>query len=416
MAKMKTAPKTIAILGAGGRGMGFSELIKNQEYAGQVVAVAEPRDAYRAVVADRWNLPAARQFKTWQEFVAQPKMCDAVVISTMDRDHAGPAVACLDMGCDLLLEKPMAPTLKECRVIEAAQRRSGRIVAVCHSMRYQKGFRKVKDLVAQGAIGRVIALDQLEPVAFWHQAHSFVRGNWGNEGRSSFMLLAKSCHDIDYISYVIDKPCLRVSSFGDLTYFRKENAPKGSPERCTDGCPVETSCPYSALKQYVNTNRAAWPADTVSLDHSFESHMNAIKTGPYGRCVYRCDNDVVDHQVVAMEFDGDVTATFTMTAFTQHGGRKLRVHGTDGELHFDEGTIALQTFADRNTTTFKIGPEWGGHGGGDERVVREWLQALHTRDDSGVVANAQESLKTHTIAFAAEKSRREKRLITIAEM
>jgi predicted dehydrogenase len=355
-------------------------------------------------------------FKTWQEFCEKPRMCDAVVISTLDQQHVGPAVACLDKGYDLLLEKPMATTLADCRAIEQAQRRSGKIVSVCHSLRYHKGFRKVKDLVAAGAIGRLITVDQIEQVNYWHQAHSFVRGNFGNEGRTTFMLMAKSCHDIDFLCYLIGEPCLRVSSFGDLTYFKRESAPPNSTERCTDPCPVESTCPYSAIKLYVDADRVHWPAAMCSHDHSREAHFKAIQTGPYGRCVYKCDNDVVDHQVVNLQFARDITATFTMTAFTLDGGRQLRAHGTTGEIHFNETTITLKTFADRNVQTIQIGSEQGSHGGGDARVIEDWLLALHSRDDAGIVANAQESLASHTVVFAAEKSRREKRMVEISEM
>ena len=414
--KKSTAPKTIAIIGAGGRGQMYATLIDQYRHLGQVVAVAEPRDKYRQAVATAANLTLAMQFKTWQEFVAQPKLCDAVVIATMDSDHKEPAVACLEKGYHLLLEKPLAPTLAECRAIEAAQRKSGGIVAVCHSLRYQKGFGKLHELVAGGIVGEVVSIDQLESVAHWHQAHSFVRGNWGNEGRSTFMLLAKSCHDIDFIAYLVGKPCLSVSSFGALSFFRKDHAPKGAPARCTDGCPAEFECPYSAYKTYVNTeNRGEWPANVVSFDHSPEAHLEAIRKGPYGRCVFRCDNDVVDHQVVAMSFENDITATFTMTAFAE-GGRQIRVHGTKGEIKFTEGSIMVRTFADNNTTTIAMGQEAGGHGGGDNRVVRLWLMALQDGDDSRIVTNAQESLRTHTIVFAAEKSRLEKRTIDIADM
>jgi predicted dehydrogenase len=416
MADRDQTPKAIAILGAGARGAGFAWLIRDHAHLGRVIAVAEPRPEYRDALAKDCGIPPELQFEDWRGFCARPKMADGVVIATMDRDHAGPTIACLDKGYDVFLEKPMAPTLEECRAIEAAQRRSGRIVAVCHSLRYQKGFRKLRDLVAEGAIGRMITVDQIEQVAWWHQAHSFVRGNWGNEGRAGPMLLTKSCHDLDYIAYLVNRPCRRVSSFGALTYFRPEFAPEGSTSRCTDGCAAEPTCPYSAIRWYVHGNRNEWPAAVVGLDHSHEAHMNAIRTGPYGRCVYRTDNNVVDHQVVALEFADDVTATFTMTAFTQQGGRKIRVHGTDGELLFEESRIVHLTFADNNTSTIEIGPEPGGHGGGDTRVIREWLLALHTRDDSRIVANAQESLKTHTIVFAAERSRREKRTVEIAEM
>jgi predicted dehydrogenase len=409
-------PKTIAIIGAGGRGTGFGHLIRQYAYLGKVTAVAEPREAYRNALAVAHDIPRHQVFTDWREFVGQPAMADAVVIATMDQDHVGPAVACMELGYDVLLEKPMATSLADCRAIEAAQRRTGRMVAVCHSLRYQKGFRKVKELIAGGAIGELVTLDQLEQVAYWHQAHSFVRGNWGKEAPATFMLMAKSCHDIDYISYLVDRPCLKVSSFGGLNYFRLDKAPAGSTARCTDGCPLEPSCAYSAIKAYVLANRDVWPAAVVSSDHSSEAHLAAIRTGPYGRCVWKCGNDVVDHQTVNMQFEGDVTATFTMTAFTQAAGRLVRAHGTLGDLHFDEHVITVRTYADNNVSRLELGEESGGHGGGDARVVLDWLLALHSRDDRHLVANAQESLKTHSIVFAAEKSRCEGGTVEVAKL
>jgi predicted dehydrogenase len=227
------------------------------------------------------------------------------------------------------------------------------------------------------------------------------------------MLLAKSCHDIDYIAFLAERPCRRVSSFGALTYFKKENAPKGSTERCTDNCAVESTCPYSAIKRYVNANLETWPANVVSPVHTKEAHMEAIRTGPYGRCVFRVDNDVVDHQVVLLEFEGDLTATFTMTAFTHGGGRRVRIHGTEGEIHFDEETIAVKTFADDRVENISMSAESGSHGGGDERIVHRWLQAIQENNPSLILTSAQESLRTHSIVFAAEQSRREKRMVEL---
>jgi predicted dehydrogenase len=408
---------TVAILGAGNRGVNFGQIIHDLDPLASVVAVAEPRPEYRESFARQHNLPPDRVFEGWQQFAAQPKLCDAVVISTLDRDHVGPAVACLEKGYHLLLEKPMAASLADCRAIEAAQRKAGTIVAVCHSLRHQKGFSTVHEILRSGRLGRLVTLDQLEQVGYGHQAHSFVRGNWGNEGRAIFMLMAKSCHDIDYIAHLAGTPCLRVSSFGALTYFRSENAPRGSTARCTDGCAVEATCPYSALRTYVQApNLATWPADVCCPVHTREAHLEAIRTGPYGRCVYHCDNDVVDHQVVLMEFEGSVTATFTMTAFTQGGGRRLRLHGTEGELFYDEETITVKTFADNNVDTIRLGAEPGGHGGGDTRVVRNWIEAMRRNDPTLIMTGAQESLRTHTIVFAAEKARREQRTVTLTEM
>jgi predicted dehydrogenase len=407
----------VAVVGAGGRGTGFGKTLANLPHLARVVAVAEPRDAYRERFAAAHKLPAAAVFRTWQDFVAQLPPCDAVVIATMDRDHTGPAVALLQQNKHLLLEKPMATTLADCRAIEAAQCSSGAMVAVCHSLRYHKGFAAFREIVASGRIGEIVSIDQIEQVAFWHQAHSFVRGNWGQEARSSFMLLAKSCHDIDYMAHLVNRPCRRVSSFGALNHFSADHAPAGAPARCTDGCPVEESCPYSAIRQYVQGSRLdQWPAEVVSPVHTREAHLEAIRTGPYGRCVYRCDNDVVDHQVVAMEFEGDITATFTMTAFTQHGGRRIRVHGTEGEAAFDESRVVVRSFRTNNVETIEIGPESGGHGGGDERVVREWLSAIHTGNPALIRTSAQESLRTHTMVFAAERARREGRVVDLATM
>jgi predicted dehydrogenase len=408
-------PKTIAILGAGTRGAIFGEILNAMPHLATVVAVAEPREAYRTAFAERHGLGPERVFQSWQEFAAGPKLCDAVVIATMDRDHMGPALACLEKGYDLLLEKPMAATLAECVAIEQAQRRSGAVMGICHSLRYHKGFHQVKKLIDAGRIGRIVTIDQLEQVGFAHFAHSFIRGNWGNAGRSTPMLLAKSCHDLDYISYLVGAECTRVSSFGSLTHFRPELGPAEAPARCTDGCPLEASCTYSALKQYVQADLHTWPAAVISPVHTREAHLEAIQTGPYGRCVYRADNDVVDHQVVLMEFENDVTATFTMTGFTQGMGRRLRVHGTEGELAFDEATITIKTFADGNVETITLAKEGGhnDHGGGDTRVFRNWLEALHRREPGLILATAQASLRSHAMVFAAEEARHTRQVVEL---
>ncbi|MCC7519427.1 MAG: Gfo/Idh/MocA family oxidoreductase [Verrucomicrobiae bacterium] len=416
ISRASSKPLAVAVFGAGGRGVHFGELLAKIPTQTRVAAVAEPRAAYREAFAKKHGLGEGAVFKDWREFLARPKSCDAVIVATMDREHVEPSVAALDQGYDLLLEKPMAVTIEDCRAIEAAQRRSKRAVAVCHSLRYHKAFATLKNLLDEGRIGKLVSLDQLEAVAFLHQAHSFVRGNWGREAESTFMLMAKSCHDVDYICHLVGAPCLRVSSFGSLSYFRPEHAPKGSTERCTDGCAVEETCPYSAIRHYVNGNREIWPATAVSPDHSHAAHLEAIRKGPYGRCVWRAGNDVVDHQVVAMEFKGGITATFTMTAFTQTGGRKIRLHGTEGEMEFFENRIVVRPFASGNTEEILVKEEEGGHGGGDDRVVRAWLRAIREKKAGLILTNAQESLRSHTVVFAAEKSRREGRTVELSEL
>ena len=418
-ATQSSTPSTIAVLGAGGRGSSIGTAINGLPHLARVVAVADPDAGKVAQLGDACGVAAGGRFASWQDFLASGMQVDGVVIATMDQDHVEPAIACLQRGWHVILEKPMAPNLEDCQRIEAAQRASGRCMTVCHSLRYQKAFRTVRDLVADGAVGRLMTIDLIEQVSWWHQAHSFVRGNWGNSGRSAPMILAKSCHDLDYLAFLTGAPALRLMSYGHLSYFTLANTPAGAPKRCSDGCPHESTCAYSALKAYVYGERNHWPASVCSpTDHSLEAHLAAVRNGPYGRCVWQCDNDVVDHQVIALEFPGEITATFTMTAFTQEGGRRLRVHGTHGVLEFNDHAqeITITTFATGNVQRISVARESGGHGGGDTRMVRDWLEALRSGDSAGLVSTAQESLRTHAMAFAAERSRRERRPVELAEL
>jgi predicted dehydrogenase len=406
-------PIAVGVIGAGARGQLFASLIAEHAPQAKVVAVAEPREGARRAFAARYGIDDAKAFADWRLLATEPRFCDAVVISTMDQDHAGPAIACLDKGYAMLLEKPMATTLEECRAIAAAQRRAGTIAAVCHSLRYHAGFARLKELVDQGRIGKVLTIDQLEQVGYWHYAHSYVRGNWGNRSRSTFMLLAKSCHDLDFISYLVGRPCTDVSSFGTLSHFRAEHAPAGSTERCTDGCSIESTCPYSALRLYVAGPLDSWLRDPQSgetMPPDAAARTALLRASPYGRCVWHADNDVVDHQVVAMSFDGGITATFTMAGVTDALARRIRVHGTEGELEFEEDPylgdhIVLRRFGDVDRQDFRVAPEIGAHGGADRRVVKQWLDALRTGDATNIITPIEESLRTHTIVFAAEAAR-----------
>lgn len=409
---MTVAPTTIAVLGCGNRAAFLlNNVVSRFSHLARVVAVAEPRAEAREHVAGQWDVGPGQRFESWQDFVAQPRMCDAVLIATMDRDHAPAAVACLALGYDVLLEKPMGITADECRAVVEAQQQSGSILGVCHSLRYHKAFTRLKELVDAGAVGRLITIDHIEQVEVFHFAHSYVRGNWSREDTSSFMLLTKSCHDLDYIAYLVGAPCLSVSSFGSLTYFRPEHAPPGSTERCTDPCPVEPECAFSAVKQYGSGLGAL--SSVAGLAATTSSWSSPLDVSPYGRCVWKCDNDVVDHQVVSMEFAEEVTATFTMTAFTQQGGRRLRVHGTLGEIEFTEKAITVRTFAGGDVQRIELHPETGGHGGGDTRLFRDWLMALRDRTPERVVSGAGDSLAGHLIAFAAEESRRTGKTVTV---
>jgi predicted dehydrogenase len=357
------------------------------------------------------------RFASSDDLLAKPKLADAVIVTLMDAQHVGAAVPALDKGYHMMLEKPMAISLDDCIAINDARERNASVVSVCHSLRYQVTYRRVKALIDANAIGKVISIDQLEGVEPVHQAHSFVRGNWGNESRSTFMLLAKSCHDIDILMHLVGKSCTRVSSFGRLSHFTRSQRPEGATARCSDGCPHEEDCPYSALKVY---GRGESWGGYIGLDRLTQAQRDEfVKTSPYGRCVYDTDNDAVDHQVVSFEFEDGATGTFTMTAFAP-AGRKLRVHGTHGYIQadVDNRKIELHRFwgPSAGCESIELAAQEGGHGGGDSNVMSSLVQAIRDNDPSQVLTGTDESLKTHAVAFAAEISRRERRTVELAEL
>ncbi len=410
----------IIVAGAGCRGTIYA--LQAIEQAGvKVVGVAEPRDEYRQNIIDKCNVPPENVFHCWSEMAAREKFADAVIIATQDCMHKEPAIAFANKGYHILLEKPMAPNAEDCKAIVNAARKNNIILAVCHVLRYTRYTQMLKEVVDSGEIGDIVSIEHTEPVGFWHQAHSFVRGNWRNSKESSPMLLQKSCHDLDWIRYIMNCKCHKVSSFGSLYHFRKEHKPAGAADYCFD-CPVEveSNCPYSArfyyLNEYNNGSRH-WPLDVVALHPTRESLCAALKKGQYGRCVFSCDNDVVDHQVVNMEFDGGRTASFTMTAFTHHGGRQTTIYGTRGQLIGDSSKIEIRNFLTRGTRTIDTnatdGNITGGHGGGDSGVVDSFLAAVRDGDPSKIITGPDVSLESHLMVFAAEEARAKDEVIRI---
>lgn len=406
---------TYAILGYGGRGQAFADVIQeNPQIGTRIVAVAEPDPERRRAAAEKNGLPPAMVFATAEELLSQPKLADAVINTTMDRLHHATAIGAMRRGYHMLLEKPMAVTLEDCAEIERVQRETGAVVSVCHSLRYNSFFAEVKKALDSGAIGQVVSFDQLEGVGDIHYTTSFVRGNWSNESRSTFMLMAKSCHDIDLFSHLIGKKCRSVSSFGELTYFTARNKPDGAPKFCLDGCPAEHSCPYHAGKVFIE--EPFWRIVFQKRDDA--SVMAQLRDGRFGRCVFQCDNDVVDHQVVNLVYEGGITGTFTMTAF-HPGDRILRVHGTGGYLEgrLSERVIHLTDFATGNRNALKIPvPRSKSHDGGDLLVLQSLTSAIRSNDPGAVLTTLQETLQSHKIVFAAERSRLEQRTMHMSDL
>ncbi len=404
---------TLAVVGAGLRGTVYAEAAVTSG-RGRVVAVAEPDPVRRARFSERFDVPLGRCFEDWTELAAAGRVADAAVIATLDHLHTEPAITLAGLGYHLLLEKPMAPSEAECLQIAHAVDAAGVIFTVAHVLRYTPYTRRLKELLDSGRCGQVTGVQHLEPVGWWHFAHSFVRGNWRREAESGPLLLTKSCHDIDWLMHVMGSTPLRVSSFGSLLHFRPDQAPPGAGTRCTD-CGVESACPYSAKRLYLNSldgRRRFWPLSAVTDADTPDGVLDALRTGPYGRCVYGADNDVVDQQVVIMDHPGGVTASFTMSAFTELEHRKTRIFGTHGYL---SGNGRVLRYVDFRTGQQEIidtqsgndASAAGGHGGGDAGLIEAFLAAVASGDQSLLGTDTRQCLASNRTVWAAERSRRD---------
>ena len=407
-------PITAVVLGAGSRGSTYAGYAKEHPEELKIVAIAEPRKDRLDALAEEVGVPQEYRFRHWEELLAQPKLADCAFICTLDDDHTAPALKAMELGYHLLLEKPMSNQEEECRLIAETAKKTGRRLTVCHVLRYTPFYMTLKALIDRGEVGQVTTINQIENVGYWHQAHSFVRGNWRNTKETSPMLLQKSCHDMDIILWLMGSNCTRVQSFGSLGYFTPKNAPEGAAKRCLDGCPHVETCSYSAPKLYLDMERTGWPVDVITTDMSEEGRRKALEEGPYGRCVYYCDNDVVDRQVVNMEFENGSVATFTMTGLSADFFRELKIFGTQGQIRANMGTkeIVLHRFGeDPKMIPVDMGLEASGHGGGDYGIMADFLRILREGGESR--SSAEASLQSHLICFAAERSRKENIVVTL---
>jgi len=407
----------IAIAGVGSRGKNAYGLeLLNMKDRAKVVAVADIDLERLSLAGDAHDVPMDMRFPSAEAMLAMPKLADAMLICTQDRQHVPHAVAALKKGYDVMLEKPISPRLEDLQEITKVARENGRRVVVCHVLRYTPFFQTIKKAIDSGVLGDVVSIQALENVRYWHQAHSFVRGNWRREEDTSPMILAKCCHDLDYLVWLCGRKCERVSSYGSLMYFKESNAPEGAALRCTQGCKAKESCPYDAEKIYL-TNKdtgilcgnVEWPIDVLAENPTEEKIRHAIETGPYGRCVFHCDNDVVDHQIVNMQMEGGASLSLTMSAFTSIGGRTIKVMGTLGDLWGDmhENKIRIGVFG-KEPQIIDLGKEkkdFAGHGGGDRLLMEQFIDLMQGKEPDGTITTLETSVESHLVALAAEKSR-----------
>ena len=413
-------PVTAIVLGAGNRGNVYGRFALAFPNELDMVGVAEPIPFRNDKFAKAHNIEDKYRFNTWEDVFKVPKFADAIIISTPDDLHYGPAMKALEMGYDVLLEKPISPSYQECLDILAMAKKTKRIIAVCHVLRYTPYFRKLKEIAQSGQFGKLISVNHLEGIEYQHMAHSYVRGNWHVAKDTNPIILAKSCHDLDILRWVIGKPCKSVAAHGSLTWFKKENAPEGSTERCVDGCKVEKECPFSAINIYHKQRLRIRVLDvTDDLTKQGDEILEKLKTSPYGRCVYRMNNDQPDHYTTTMEFEGGATVSFAMEAFTSFEARKTRLMFSHGEVWGDMDEIQTYDFRTKQNTKWRASelPEYksqaSGHAGGDYGLARNFVQAVAQKKPELLTSTIEASIESHVMGFMAEKSRLSKQMVDV---
>jgi predicted dehydrogenase len=433
---MKRMPKPleIVVVGAGSRGMhAYASYALRHPDQVRIAGVAEPDPIRRSRMAEAHDLDDSRCFATWEELMAAGQLGEAAIITTQDQMHVDPSVAAMRAGYDVLLEKPMAHTLEGCVRLVQESERSGRVLQICHVLRYAPFWRQLHAILASGVLGDIVTVEHRENVAYWHMAHSFVRGNWRNKALSSPMILAKCCHDLDVLVWNLGRPVTRLSSVGSLVHYRPESVGPEIPPRCVDNCPIEPQCPFSAIGIYVDYERTfpnaaeqfmtvgldpaapdRWPFNVITPDLSRAGRQRAIKEGPYGRCVYRCDNDVVDHQSVLMELDNGVSVNMVMHGHSNQEHRSMRYDGTRATLRaraLEPGEIEINYHGGK-TERILVDAGAAGHGGGDEGIMADFVQVL--RGELAPLTTARVALESHMLAFAAEEARLSGQVVDMA--
>jgi predicted dehydrogenase len=411
---------SLVVLGGGNRGMAYAR--HALALGARVAALAEPRPERRQAFREAFGLGEGALFAHWRDLLEAPRLGEAAIVALPDRLHAEAAIALMEKGYHLLLEKPIAPTWEEVLRVAEAKARTGRIVALAHVLRYTPYARRLKALLEEGAIGEVVSVQHLEPVGHWHFAHSYVRGNWRKEAESSPFLLAKSVHDLDWLLFLMPGEVARVASFGGLYHFRPERRPKGAAERCLR-CPeeVERACPFSARRIYLEAyerGERGWPLDVVAFPVTRENLERALAEGPYGECVYLGKNDVADHQVVALEYRDGRTASFHAEGLSRMRFRETRLFGTGGEIWGDGRYIRIFDFLKgERTVDLKVEAEGSirsGHGGGDFGLMAAFVFAVEREDPSGLEP-FEEALYAHRLTFLAEEARKVGRVVEVEE-
>ena len=405
---------SVAIIGLGNRGRIYgSHFFRNKN--AKIVALCEKNTAFLDEYSRKWNIDVENCYTSDKEFFEAGKLADVLVIATHDRDHYRHAVSALNIGYNLLLEKPDSPIFSETEEIAKIAAEKKLTVIVCHVLRYAKYYDKIKSIIDSGAIGKIRHINHTENVGYWHFSHSYVRGNWRREDETAPSILAKCCHDLDMMYYLTGKQGKTVSSNGELSYFIAKNKPNGSPEYCEQGCPSAKNCPYEARKIYYGITPHTLPymivnAKLITADPkpTIKKLKIALKTSPYGRCVFSCDNDVMENQIVNITMEDGLTATVGMTAFSRRCYRKTHIYGEKGEIFGNDidGYFTLNIFGGKSKKIRVSRKVISLHGSSDKNLVNEFIDLMNGKPYSNKITFISQTLESHRIAWYAEIARK----------
>jgi len=401
---------SVSIIGCGSRGATYGRLMHGMPDKFEILSVCDNNADKLKNCGDVFGIAEENRFLSEEKFFDE-KRSDLLVIATLDTDHIRMTKKAILLGYKILLEKPVSDNAEELNELSSLAKEHNAFIMVCHVLRYTWANRTIMEVLKSGRLGKLIEINHTEQVGFWHFAHSYVRGNWRNTDVSAPMIMAKSCHDLDLLQEYAGSPCKKIYSIGDLSWFKPQNAPDGAAERCLY-CKYADNCAYSAKLKYITWWKEAgcpqcWPYSVLSVQPLTEEVVtDALKNGPYGRCVFACDNNVADNQLVQMEFENGVRATFNVTAFTKYLGRKTTFYFSGGVLAYDEGanTIIEMPFVGNDVVHEYNASDEFGHGGGDLGLVNALYSAL-TDKNASVDTSLDNSIESHLMAIATEQSR-----------
>lgn len=409
---------SVGILGYGGRGSAMAKAISRFSDEIYVKAVAEPEENRRLAAINDFGVPAENTFCGYNEFLKKGVFVDLLIITTMDTFHYEPLMKAFELGYkNILLEKPISPLMEECIEMTNAAKKYNANVIVLHSLRYNLYYRKLKQIIESGEIGEVLGIRHIEGAGLMNYSHSFVRGNWANTRDAAPLIMQKSCHDTDIITYITGKKYKKISSFGSLKYFTKENAPEGCAERCVE-CKYQDECRFSAVPMYKQKGHEPW-YDSAVTKYGYSSAEEAMTESEYGRCVYKCDNNVMDNQVMNFEFEDGTTGTFTVTAF--EFGRRTEVQGSRCVIRANEAEGKITIYDQMSAEVVKVYDVFSestttiNHRSLDIQLTRDLIDFMKDGKSTDI-SFIDGGLHGHLACFAAEIAREEGRVVSIDEL